>query len=828
MTRLAYLFVYLVACPVALAACTDFSTIERGVCGNGIVEPGEDCDSNDPSCVRCAVTCSTASDCPTTDYACGADGLCHEAAGQLASPTAPVSFAADDIRITDLDHDGIGDLVGVSKTSLVVRFGDAAGGLARLDSIVTPAQTGPAAFGDLDGDGSIDVTLSAPDGLVTYTSPFGAPSPVDIQSPILGGDGQPLDIASLFPIGSLQLGVFFVVDGQVIMAAVDLLKASSPYIAFPCSTRLGVVTRAQLDTHSIDVYRASASDAATADVVVSFQTTTGGLCVTAIHGSSLAGFTLTDITPAGAAPSQRPILADLDGDTDPCPGLVDSDGGPTALATWTGHMGAGHCTLAAAKTALPAIANAGSDAVAIGRMPVSPPLAGFANDALVMTTGVYVHAPGSALLAAYTSTRRLERVAFGDIDHDGDIDAVLSAAGEDDLDVLLRFPLGLELLRLDTENPVTTLTVADFDGNGVDDIAYTEQVGDHQRMSIAYGTVDQPLPPVQVATFSDVASVVPLEFPDTEDQLDIATDLAVLQPAAGTTPTMSLLHGSPQRTMLSYLDPRGDTAAALRGSVVGSFSGDGHTDVLAFGSTATQTVAWRIAGTATGLDTTPVTATPMIGLGDCGGSGVCLDDALYLAVPASGHDDVIAIDRAESPHAVLIDPTSLVTVSATALSAAAPLGTAPRSMHVVSFGDETELVASFANATGDAGAVVACAVDAGMPTQCTDLAATIRTAAPVTACIDGAPGRIGSSTALVVLCTDPAGSALYTVTRDAQGFHAAALGRGTNLTGIRVGDVTGDGVDDVIGISGDQVVVFAQCTTRNLDSCRVTDVAEAP
>jgi hypothetical protein len=550
--------------------------------------------------------------------------------------------------------------------------------------------------------------------------------------------------------------------------------------------------------------------------------------VTAVHGSSLAGFTLTDITPPGAAPSQRAILADLDGDSDPCPGLVDSDGGPTALATWAGHMGTGHCTLAATKTALPAIASTAVDAVAIGRMPVSPPLAGFANDALVMTTGVYVAAPGSALLAAYTSTRKLDSVAFGDIDGDGDIDAVLSAEGEDDLDVLLRFPLGLELLRIDTENPITTLTVADFDGNGVDDIAYTEKVGDHQRMSIAYGTGDQPLPPVQVATFSDVASVVPLEFPDTEDQLDIAADLAVLQPAAGATPTMSLLHGSPQRTMLSYLDPRGGTAASLRGSVVGSFSGDRHADVLAFGSTATQTVAWRIAGTATGLDTTPVTATPMTGLGDCGGSGVCLDDALYLAFPGSDHDEVIAIDRAQSPHAAVIDPISLVATPATALAAAAPVGTAPQSMHVVTFADDTELVASFANATGDVGAVVTCTVDAGVPSRCTDLAGTIRTVAPVTACIDAAPGHIGSSTGLVVLCSDPAGSALYTVTRDADGFHASALGRGTNLHGIRVGDVTGDGVDDVIGIAGDQVVVFAQCTTRNLGTCRVTDVAEAP
>jgi len=142
-----------------------------------------------------------------------------------------------------------------------------------------------------------------------------------------------------------------------------------------------------------------------------------------------------------------------------------------------------------------------------------------------------------------------------------------------------------------------------------------------------------------------------------------------------------------------------------------------------------------------------------------------------------------------------------------------------------------ELVASFASSTSGAGAVVACTMTAGVPAECDDLTATVRAVAPVTACIDAAPGKIGlagSPAALVVLCSDGAGSALYSVGRDADGFHASLLARGTSLTGIRIGDVTGDGVDDVIGVAGDQIVVFPQCTTRNLDSCRVLDVAEAP
>src|SRR5256885_8502240 len=148
---------------LAGAACTDFATIDRGVCGNGLLEAGEDCDSSAANCVRCAVTCSTAADCPTTDYACGVDGLCHAPGGGLAAPHSAGTFEADELGVTDVDHDGIGDAIGLSRTSVVIRHGEATGQLGTLDSIVTPTQPGPAALGDLDNDGSPDLTLTTAD-----------------------------------------------------------------------------------------------------------------------------------------------------------------------------------------------------------------------------------------------------------------------------------------------------------------------------------------------------------------------------------------------------------------------------------------------------------------------------------------------------------------------------------------------------------------------------------------------------------------------------------------------------------------------------------------
>ena len=170
---------------VALAACTDLAPIDRDVCGNGLLEAGEDCDSNDPSCVSCAVTCNTDDQCPTSAYRCGVDGLCHAAGGALGALHAAGAFQADELAVTDIDHDGFGDAFGVSRTSLLVRHGGADGELGQLDAILTPTQTGPAAFGDLDNDGSLDLALTTPDGLVSYSSAFGALAPVAVNEGVL-------------------------------------------------------------------------------------------------------------------------------------------------------------------------------------------------------------------------------------------------------------------------------------------------------------------------------------------------------------------------------------------------------------------------------------------------------------------------------------------------------------------------------------------------------------------------------------------------------------------------------------------------------------------
>jgi len=373
---------------------------------------------------------------------------------------------------------------------------------------------------------------------------------------------------------------------------------------------------------------------------------------------------------------------------------------------------------------------------------------------------------------------------------------------------------------------------------------------------IAYGTSDRPLPPVQVATFSDVASVTKIQLADGVDRLGIAEDLVVIQPAAGGQATLSILHGSPQRTMLSFFDPRPDGAGsqtALRAAIVGRFTGGAELDLLAL---ATQPVtgvrAWTIAGTARGLDSAPSAGVTATGLADCErglGTGVCIGDAMYLAWPvAPDRDVVLAVDRPPAtvpPAARVIDPqasrASLVTQPAQDVILGLPAGVAPRALAAADVdGDGAlELVAAFASPPGAAtrrGSVRVCEVDAsGLPLRCEELTPAVQAIAPaVTACIDAAPGRLSPrdrtttpspAVDVVVLCRDdgPAAS-LFRLSFDGA-WRASLLAQGKDLRAIRVADINGDGVDDVVALQGDggaqTLVAYRQCTSREAGACRL-------
>jgi hypothetical protein len=868
------------------AACTDFAPITRNVCGNGLIEEGEDCDSNDPNCVRCAVTCSAQADCPTADYECGVDGLCHAPGGGLAQPRAAGTFQADELHITDVDHDGIGDAVGLSRTSIVVRHGEATARLSALDSMVTPTQTGPAAFGDLDGDGSLDLALTTPDGLVSYASSYGELVPVAVNSGLTDqASGESLDVRAFVHVAPRVLAGFLVdpTADAVFMIVLDGSQGSSgnPQFFQPCLARLGVIKSANFDVASIDVYNVSRDDADQLDTVISFAVagTPRRACVVSLHRNAPALFqafpsvAIADVTPSAfSAAAKRPVLADLESDADPCPGVIRPDAGVSALVYFDGSRASATapCTISTTSTALPPL-GAPPTAELVGRVPVVPAVPLVAADGLVTSEGVYpflpagipVLSPNPQFTLVYRTTRRIAKVDHGDLDGDGNVDAVLTAAGQEDLDFLFRVPqeAGFNLVRVDTASAVTHLMVGDFDGNRIADVAFTEALGDHERMLVAFGTPDRPLAPVSVGVFPGVLSLSRVGFPDTVDYLGLADDVIVLAPpaAGSTTLRMSLLHGSPQRTLLSYFDPRPDATkdeTLFRGAVIGHFVSGGGSELRDLVAIAPPIAAvadvpgkdivraWRMPGTPDGVDATTSAGVMIDGLVDCSlarTGKLCLDLARYVAYPvADGRDVVIGIDRSNA--AVMVDPwaPSVAATKLDALTAAIPASTQIHALHAADLdGDGTaELVAAFEpTATTARGAVIVCAMNGGMPTSCEDVVpaiadAAMQSGAPITQCLDAAPARIGyrdatttatSRADIAVLCRGE-GSSLFRVQRTASGTIVDRLATtGAELYALRAGDVTGDRVDDLVLLEGRSVtslVVYPQCTSREARTCR--------
>lgn len=794
-----------------LAACTTFEPVPRDTCGNGVLEPGEDCDSSDPSCVRCSVVCTAASDCPDATYACGVDGLCHAPGGALDKPVEGGLFLADDYRVTDVDHDGIGDVLGMSRTSLVVKHGDVAASLARTDSLLTPSQTGPGGFGDLDNDGSLDVTLATADGLVSYASPYGTLSPLDVQSTI-SGTGGPVDVRMGFPITPVTLGAFIVDNGQVLFAVIDFGNVNNVVGAVPCAP----LAPADFSPDLVDVYQVNQDTDTSYDTVIALTSRDHNLCALSVHKDNLlAAATITQAGPQIATTiTAKPVLADLDNDGDRCPDLITSDTGPRTMMHYPGAMSGGHCLLGT-RAPLPPINDAPGTDHAIGHATFAPAALGTGPDALVLPSGIWTIS-GNSWTSVYASPRPLARAVNGDVDGDGWSDVVLAADGADDLDVLYRSSsvfATFQLYRVDTAATVSTVTLGDFDGDGQKDIDYTERVGDHERMMVAYGDGARVGTPTEVGTFSSVVSIARITLPTSNDPLLQISDLLVLQPGSSGQPTLTFLLGSPQRVLLPYFDPRvGNSGEVLRTAVVGSFGGGStYRDILAIGTAkpGAATVdarAWRIAGPPTAFDGTTSAGTVIAGATDCshdGGTGFCAEDATYLAFPAGAQDTVVAID----PHGRAAHLTqSGMMVAATEVPALAASGP-PTTLTAADLdGDGApELIATFD------GALLVCTVDAsGAPAACTDVS-------PAMNCLDAAPARLGTGTDLVALCHDGTESVLYRIHDGA----ADVLARSPrDLRRLRVGDVDGDGLDDIVAAAGEQgeqsLLVFPQCSSRDL------------
>lgn len=170
---------------VTAGACIVFDELPGGVCGNGVIDPGEDCDTFGRDVVRCAapgeaaqcrLVCDDGVTCPE-GWGCGSDHVCREPSGAFGGPAHVLDETVGLILVEDFDGDGRKDLLtsgadvvigtgmGLELASVTpngevrAHFFSPSGTLEQSVPVVTDPNAHPS-VGDLSNDGLADVVVN--------------------------------------------------------------------------------------------------------------------------------------------------------------------------------------------------------------------------------------------------------------------------------------------------------------------------------------------------------------------------------------------------------------------------------------------------------------------------------------------------------------------------------------------------------------------------------------------------------------------------------------------------------------------------------------------
>ena len=854
---------------LAVAACSDLPPYQAE-CGNGVIDEHEDCDSGS-GCLQCALPCDSNASCSVEGYVCGGDGLCHAPGGAFRSESQGFAFNASDLFVADVNGDRVGDVIGVGATSLLVHKGVLFNGLGPEEVIQTPFVTGTPAITRFDSDPSTDVVLPTAQSIVAYTSPLQALAPYPFALDVSHASAVPLDLFQFDAVNISLIG-YYPTQATLFYLTIDITSGMPDFKnEVPICSNILPSQFTGMAVH----------DASSSTTIQKLVAITGGGQGCVINVTS--PIPSQGLPPPAIAselvqvPAQHPLVLASISPGNSCPDLVD---GLTAYPPSTFTLGQCGFSMSSSTDLRTAFTNAmlgpAGDEEAIGPVALAPYyIAGDAPEALATNYGVY--AIGSSTQRLYHSDRLLDSVLSLDLDGDGDLDIAASAAGLDDIDFLYRFhppaPArdGFQLVRYDTVTHPHKMFAADFDGNHATDLAYTEPLPNGERLMVAYGTSDRPLPPIQMSVFTNVVELTP-GFANGSDPSGTLTDLSVLDYTDR--PLLTLLHASPQRTLVPNFDPRvqGPLGAmgpdpssrpSLAGVVAGHFGGDGVLDdlfSLVPGDPLANAYLDRSIQGAFGLgQQTPINYAK---LATCGGGAkqglLCGDHAHYLAWPLSGGDAIIGVEDSFQRAATFDythltdginqgDPKQGTLVADPGVEAMAPAGMAVHSLQQidVDHDDTPELVVSYGfpldqRAESLVGMVLSCHVDASgvIAEPCQDLSTVVADGDGAANCVDAASGLVERyqrgdgkpfpKPELVMVCHRPMvkRTDIVRIVHDASGLHAVPLLRLSDVAHpaverIFLGDVTGDGIADLlvldVGHSVPILLVYTQCNSRDRD-----------
>jgi hypothetical protein len=592
---------------LALAACKALPEIRPDVCGNGVIEPGEDCDgfaSGGLACHppgengQCHLDCSPgpggkAPACPA-GYGCDLDNACRRATGAFTSLPQRIFGNAGSLISGDFDDDGRFDVVSQvpevhGTTKIRAHYFDRSAAPTRSwtsnDPLSAPALLGSSRNGRQSlataRFGGVSLLTGEADGsLIAEALPSyfleGTEGRVFTVS-----DGPVHDSASIVVMAKRDGKFGLYREGRqvrVVELAVELsfgveALAAEPVVATlfeddanPCRD----VVLAEGGSQEINVYSLCEHDRQSGEVM----------------WRELPGIARLPL-PGTVHLTHGLLAADLDGD-----GHLDLMAGTDA----GNHVAYGDGASFTRFVLAPAIVE-GERAREV--MPLAAgDLSGDGHADFVLPDALYVSDPGSpARSPTYRPnlqqvTTKWSEAAIADFNRDGLLDAV--AISGEALDISFMLGTGSErsnLFTIPTTRPIDHLAIGDFDGDLINDVAVVQRpsvAGSEAEVAIAYGNPSgAPGAPRAAARVPDVRQILSFRTTPGSD----VSFLGILyrqRDARGVDGSaLALLPGNTDRNLpcvveLTSFNKDGSLGGGAAASVAaGAFTTPGVSDVLA-------------------------------------------------------------------------------------------------------------------------------------------------------------------------------------------------------------------------------------------------------
>lgn len=606
--------------------CAPLEDLPRGVCGNAIVEQsvGEDCDSfveggfacgsfDDSVARACHYLCDLDAGCPP-GYGCGFDGVCRRpdlVAGYTFGSGASFSEELSGrVQLGDVDGDGVMDLVGFSKTSVIARFGAGDGSFAaearEILSLGVPISINvEPKVGDINGDGTADVVAPHTQGVQVLAGIPGGRgfTPVPFPQIVLDhaepGDSRIVGVQA----GQDQFQVFVAVlplSGEPCVVLID--PARSNPVACEASKRLSGELTAALPRRTLvtDLDEDGASEVllsfAGSSVIYVFSVRPPG-----VGGDPSSLLRLSDITLGGELRSTgRLFIGDINAD-----GLRD-------LIVEATRPNGSH-VVAVARGMIPPQGTVGADdrledvaridqrrSRIFDRFASPSPdqtavlaytdLNGDGLQDAVVTGALHSAVPGDNVLGSFVFVATASTVDDGfspsyaaldtvwsdalpgDVNRDGIADLTVYSADQQGFDVLVGNGISFNSKHYDSGGFVRDVLLADFDGDLTPDVGVTSSAlaGGGSELFVSFGRpLAFPADPTDLGDFGLIEATGAAYTRGTP--VDLVTDVAIVsfQQSGGPTDSSRLiyvLNGSTDRRPRA---PRGLTPTSLAPADVG-------------------------------------------------------------------------------------------------------------------------------------------------------------------------------------------------------------------------------------------------------------------